>query len=72
MHVQGQILTRNLENPSVVVMVLFFVYRAIPFLYEVRCILDWTLTRTALTLYEWLKLEDIFAELFLVKCRSVF
>lgn len=45
--------------------------RAIPFVYEIRTLLDWTVTRTTLTLYEWLKFEDIFSELFLVKCRIV-
>lgn len=50
-------------------MVMFFLYRSIPFVYEIRSILDWTLTPTTLTLMEWLKFEDIFAELFLVKCR---
>jgi len=67
--VQGQILTKDLETPNPVIMVLFFLYRSIPFVYEIRAILDWTLTATTLTLYEWLKMEDIFAELFLVKCR---
>ncbi|KAI4301844.1 hypothetical protein L6164_035084 [Bauhinia variegata] len=43
-------------------------YRAIPFLYELRCVLDWSCTTTSLTMYDWLKLEDIHGSLFLVKC----
>ncbi|XP_057423805.1 piezo-type mechanosensitive ion channel homolog isoform X2 [Lotus japonicus] len=46
-------------------------YRAVPFLYELRCVLDWSCTTTSLTMYDWLKLEDINASLYLVKCDSV-
>jgi hypothetical protein len=30
-------------------------YRALPFLFELRCVLDWSCTTTALTMYDWLK-----------------
>ena len=33
----------------------FRLYRAIPFLYELRCVLDWSCTTTSLTMYDWLK-----------------
>jgi hypothetical protein len=33
----------------------FRVYRALPFLYELRCVLDWSCTTTSLTMYDWLK-----------------
>ncbi|XP_050238768.1 piezo-type mechanosensitive ion channel homolog [Mercurialis annua] len=46
-------------------------YRALPFLYELRCVLDWSCTTTSLTMYDWLKLEDIHASLYLVKCDNV-
>ncbi|EXC31832.1 hypothetical protein L484_020660 [Morus notabilis] len=46
----------------------FRLYRALPFLYELRCVLDWSCTTTSLTMYDWLKLEDIHGSLFLVKC----
>ncbi|XP_044494187.1 piezo-type mechanosensitive ion channel homolog isoform X3 [Mangifera indica] len=46
-------------------------YRALPFLYELRCVLDWSCTSTSLTMYDWLKLEDIHASLYLVKCDAV-
>ncbi|GAV80465.1 DUF3595 domain-containing protein [Cephalotus follicularis] len=46
-------------------------YRALPFLYELRCVLDWSCTATSLTMYDWLKLEDIHASLYLVKCDAV-
>ncbi|CAN1234123.1 Piezo-type mechanosensitive ion channel homolog [Linum perenne] len=46
-------------------------YRSLPFLYELRCVLDWSCTTTSLTMYDWLKLEDIHASLYLVKCDAV-
>jgi len=33
----------------------FRLYRAIPFLYELRCVLDWSCTTTSLTMHDWLK-----------------
>lgn len=38
-----------------------------PFLYEIKSILDWTFTPTALSLEQWLKLEDIYKNLYIVK-----
>lgn len=32
-------------------------YRALPFLYELRCVLDWSCTTTSLTMYDWLKVR---------------
>ncbi|KAG9157001.1 hypothetical protein Leryth_009041 [Lithospermum erythrorhizon] len=49
----------------------FRLYRALPFLYELRCVLDWSCTTTSLTMYDWLKLEDMNASLYLVKCDNV-
>ncbi|EEE54633.1 hypothetical protein OsJ_01891 [Oryza sativa Japonica Group] len=34
----------------------FRLYRALPFLYELRCVLDWSCTTTSLTMYDWLKI----------------
>ncbi|KAH7543127.1 hypothetical protein FEM48_Zijuj02G0150300 [Ziziphus jujuba var. spinosa] len=34
----------------------FRLYRALPFLYELRCVLDWSCTTTSLTMYDWLKM----------------
>ncbi|MQL84320.1 hypothetical protein Taro_016835, partial [Colocasia esculenta] len=48
----------------------FRLYRALPFLYELRCVLDWSCTTTSLTMYDWLKLEDINASLYLVRCDA--
>ena len=51
--------------------VLFQVYRAVPFLFELKTILDWTVTRTALSLFQWIKFEDIYAKLYAAKCTSI-
>jgi len=63
-----QFLTKS-DDPGLIRYVIFIGYRAIPFVFELRTLLDWTLNKTTLTLYEYLKLEDIYAELFIVKCR---
>ena len=39
-------------------------YTAIPFLYELRCLLDWTCTATTLTLFDWLTFEEIRLKLY--------
>jgi hypothetical protein len=48
---------------------LFRIYRAIPFLYELKAMLDWSCTSTTLYLGEWLKLEDIHSGVFIVACN---
>lgn len=40
----------------------------IPFLYELRTVMDWIWTDTTMTLFDWLKLEDIFVNIFRLKC----
>lgn len=41
---------------------------AVPFLYELRTVMDWIWTDTTMTLFDWLKLEDIFVNIFRLKC----
>lgn len=41
----------------------FRLYRALPFLYELRCVLDWSCTSTSLTMYDWLKVLALFSSL---------
>lgn len=66
--VQGQFITDS-DEPGIPRWLVYIGYRAIPFVYELRTLLDWTITKTSLTFFEWLKLEDVYANLFLVKCR---
>ncbi|PRW58918.1 piezo-type mechanosensitive ion channel-like protein isoform X1 [Chlorella sorokiniana] len=44
----------------------FQVFLALPFVYELRLLLDWTCTATTLTLMDWFKLEDIAVSLYFV------
>ncbi|KAI5060462.1 hypothetical protein GOP47_0024882 [Adiantum capillus-veneris] len=60
-----QFLTRKVSHMN---HICFRIYRSLPFLFELRCILDWSCSTTSLTMYDWLKLEDIYASLYIVKC----
>ena len=40
----------------------------IPFLLELRALMDWMFTDTTLALISWLQMEDIFASVFCIKC----
>ena len=44
------------------------VFKNIPFLYELKNIIDWTFTTTSLDLWKWLKLEEIISLLYTNKC----
>ncbi|CUG53401.1 transmembrane protein, putative [Bodo saltans] len=43
----------------------YTVYRVIPFCFELRLLLDWAFTKTALPLNDWLLLEDVHSEVYL-------
>ena len=49
---------------------LFKIYRAIPFLLELKIITDWTFTKTSLDLFQWIQFETIYADLFIAKCEN--
>jgi len=44
-------------------------YRTIPFVYELRTILDWTFIPTTLDFWNYLIIEDIYAEVYKVACN---
>ena len=46
------------------------IYRAIPFLYEIKNFVDWTFTTTALDLWKWLKFEEVISLLYINKCYA--
>ena len=39
----------------------------VPFLYELRTIMDWIWTDTSMNLSDWIKMEDIFVRIFKLK-----
>jgi hypothetical protein len=48
-------------------LILFYIYMALPFLYELRTIAYWSFTKTSLNLYSWFKLDDIYGKIFVRK-----
>lgn len=48
----------------------FQFYRGIPFLFEIRTLVDWVCTLTALDLYQWFKFENLYAQLYINQCNS--
>ncbi|CAD8086378.1 unnamed protein product [Paramecium primaurelia] len=52
--------------------VIFKIYKLMPFLFELRTICDWAFSETSLTLFQWIKLEEIHSLLYLAKCNSYF
>ncbi len=47
-------------------------FRAVPFLFEFKVFSDWTFTKTALRLFDWIKLEEIFGRMYIAKCNAIF
>ncbi|XP_050528332.1 piezo-type mechanosensitive ion channel component-like isoform X3 [Daktulosphaira vitifoliae] len=56
------------KNYNYINMILFKLYMLCPFVFELRTIMDWVWTETSMTLPDWLKMEDIFAHIFQLKC----
>lgn len=51
--------------------IVYSVYRATPFLFEMRMLLDWTCTPTTLSLDDWFKMEDIYGQLFVNRGKII-
>ena len=45
-------------------------YLAAPFILELKILSDWTFTKTALDLFQWIKFETIYGDLFIAKCTN--
>lgn len=43
-------------------------FRLVPFLTELRAVMDWVWTDTSLSLSSWICVEDIYAHIFILKC----
>ena len=60
-----------IRHPGKYTVQVYKVYRAIPFVFELRTILDWMCTMSSLDLDETFKLEDIYTRLYLVQCALI-
>ena len=56
---------KTLTHPSRIVVRRFL---AIPFLLELRALMDWIWTDSTLAISSWLQMEDIYANIFVLKC----
>jgi piezo-type mechanosensitive ion channel component 1/2 len=52
--------------------VIFKIYRLTPFLFELRTLCDWAFSETSLTLFQWIKLDEIHSLLFMAKCNAYY
>lgn len=43
-------------------------FLVVPFLLEMRVLMDWIWTDTTMALTHWLQMEDIYANIFVIKC----
>jgi len=59
-----------MRDTSVFKVTLFRVYKAIPFLWEMKVIIDWTVTSTCLDLFQWFRLDDAFNYIYFNKYQS--
>jgi hypothetical protein len=49
-------------------LILFKTYKAIPFLYELKLTIDWSITPTSLDIFKWIKFESVYDLLFMTHC----
>ena len=58
----------NRSSPNYYFMLIFI---AIPFLYEIKCIMDWTFLRTSLQIFDWFKLFSIYVSSYKAKMQQL-
>uniref|UniRef100_A0A8D0GSC4 Piezo type mechanosensitive ion channel component 1 (Er blood group) n=1 Tax=Sphenodon punctatus TaxID=8508 RepID=A0A8D0GSC4_SPHPU len=61
----GNVLTKKYNHLN---LFLFQGFRLVPFLVELRAVMDWVWTDTTLSLSNWMCVEDIYANIFIIKC----
>ncbi|XP_053292137.1 piezo-type mechanosensitive ion channel component 1 isoform X1 [Pleuronectes platessa] len=61
----GNFLTKKYNHLN---LFLFQGFRLVPFLVELRAVMDWVWTDTTLSLPNWMCVEDIYANIFIIKC----
>lgn len=55
--------------PRVLIQKISFRFMLVPFLFELRAVMDWIWTDTSMTIMDWFKMEDIFASIYQIKVR---
>nr|XP_048676526.1 piezo-type mechanosensitive ion channel component 2-like [Caretta caretta] len=63
--VLGNFLTKSYNFVN---LFLFQGFRMVPFLTELRAVMDWVWTDTTLSLSSWICVEDLYANVFIMKC----
>ncbi|XP_078412369.1 piezo-type mechanosensitive ion channel component 2 [Cetorhinus maximus] len=63
--VLGNFLTKSYNYVN---LFFFQVFRLVPFLTELRAVMDWVWTDTTLSISSWICVEDIYANIFILKC----
>uniref|UniRef100_UPI00398F7CE0 piezo-type mechanosensitive ion channel component 2 n=1 Tax=Pristiophorus japonicus TaxID=55135 RepID=UPI00398F7CE0 len=63
--VLGNFLTKSYNYLN---LFLFQGFRLVPFLMELRAVMDWVWTDTTLSISSWICVEDIYANVFILKC----
>ncbi|GLD73093.1 piezo-type mechanosensitive ion channel component 1-like protein [Lates japonicus] len=61
----GNFLTKKYNHLN---LFLFQGFRLVPLLVELRAVMDWVWTDTTLSLSNWMCVEDIYANIFIIKC----
>lgn len=56
------------KNYNIINYCLFKAFMFVPFLFELRAVMDWIWTDTSMTVMDWFKMEDIFASIYQSKC----
>lgn len=61
----GNFMTKSYNYVNLIA---FKIFTIIPFIMEMRALMDWMWTDTTLSVFNWLKVEDIYANIFCLKC----
>jgi len=49
---------------------LLFLYTMLPFVLEIKVLLDWTFSKTALDIYQWFKFVNLHYEVYIFRCGN--
>ncbi|CAD5227623.1 unnamed protein product [Bursaphelenchus xylophilus] len=50
---------------------LFYVFMMLPFVFELRTMIDWTWTDTTMPIFDFIKMEMFYAKIYIIKCGRV-